>query len=131
MESWVQGVLLPIVLAILASNGLWALIGKQREKNNVERKMLVVLDNIPQHERMVTLLLNRFLGVVEAQHTTTNTEAEAEAEVVKAALATPILTVKVETELKTQAVEEGAALMESPLVLVAPALSSFVLHNEV
>lgn len=129
MESWVQGVLLPIVLAMLASNGLWALIGKQREKNNVERKMLVVLDNIPQHERLVTLLLNRFLGVVEAQHTTTNTEAEAE--VVKAALVTPILTVKVETELKTQAVEEGAAVMESPLVLVAPALSSFVLHNEV
>ena len=129
MESWVQGVLLPIVLAILASNGLWALIGKQREKNNVERKMLVVLDNIPQHERLVTLLLNRFLGVVEAQHTTTNTEAEAE--VVKAALVTPILTVKVETELKTQAVEEGASVMESPLVLVAPALSSFVLHKEV
>lgn len=129
MESWVQGVLLPIVLAMLASNWLWALIGKQREKNNVERKMLVVLDNIPQHERLVTLLLNRFLGVVEAQHTTTNTEAEAE--VVKAALVTPILTIKVETELKTQAVEEGAAVMESPLVLVAPALSSFVLHNEV
>ena len=129
MESWVQGVLLPIVLAILASNGLWALIWKQREKNNVERKMLVVLDNIPQHERLVTLLLNRFLGVVEAQHTTTNTEAEAE--VVKAALVTPILTIKVETELKTQAVEEGAAVTESPLVLVAPALSSFVLHNEV
>ena len=129
MESLVQEVLLPIVLAMLASNGLWALIGKQREKNNVERKMLVVLDNIPQHERLVTLLLNRFLGVVEAQHTTTNTEAEAE--VVKAALVTPILTVKVETELKTQAVEEGAAVMESPLVLVAPALSSFVLHKEV
>ena len=129
MESWVHGVLLPIVLAILASNGLWALIGKQREKNNVERKMLVALDNIPQHERLVTLLLNRFLGVVEAQHTTTNTEADAE--VVKAALVTPILTVKVETELKTQAVEEGAAVMESPLVLVAPALSSFVLHKEV
>ena len=129
MESLVQGVLLPIVLAMLASNGLWALIGKQREKNNVERKMLVVLDNIPQHERLVTLLLNRFLGVVEAQHTTTNTEAEAE--VVKAALVTPILTVKVETELKTQAVEEVAAVMESPLVLVAPALSSFVLHKDV
>ena len=70
-----------------------------------------------------------FYGGGEAQHTTTNTEAEAE--VVKAALATPILTVKVETELKTQAVEEGAAVMESPLVLVSPALSSFVLHNEV
>ena len=129
MDSLVQGVLLPIVFAMLASNGLLALIGKQLEKNNVERKILVVLGNIPQHERLVTLLLNRFLGVVEAQHTTTNTEAEAE--VVKAALVTPILTVKVETELKTQAVEEGAALMESPLVLVAPALSSFVLHNEV
>ena len=129
MESLVQEVLLPIVLAMLASNGLWALIGKQREKNNVERKMLVVLDNIPQHERLVTLLLNRFLWVVEAQHTTTNTEAEAE--VVKAALVTPILTIKVETELKTQAVEEGAAVMGSPLVLVDPALSSFVLHNEV
>ena len=129
MESWVQGVLLPIVFAMLASNGLLALIWKQLEKNNVERKILVVLGNIPQHERLVTLLLNRFLGVVEAQHTTTNTEAEAE--VVKAALVTPILTVKVETELKTQAVEEGAAVMESPLVLVTPALSSFVLHNEV
>ena len=129
MESWVQGVLLPIVLAILASNGLLALIGKQREKNNVERKMLVVLDNIPQHERLVTLLLHRFRGEVEGQHTTTNTEAEAE--VVKAALVTPILTVKVETELKTQAVEEGASVMESPLVLVSPALSSFVLLTEV
>lgn len=112
---------MPIVLAILASNWLWALIGKQREKNNVERKMLVVLYNIPQFEP--------FYGGGEAQHTTTNTEAEAE--VVKAALVTPILTVKVETELKTQAVEEGAAVMESPLVLVAPALSSFVLHKEV
>ena len=108
---------MPIVLAILASNWLWSLIGKQREKNTVERKLLVVLDNIPQHERLVTLLLNRFLGVVEAQHTTTNTEAVAE--VIKAALVAPMLTVKVETGLKTQAVEEGAAL------------SSFVLHNEV
>ena len=129
MESLVQGVLLPIVFAMLASNGLLALIGKQLEKNNVERKILVVLGNIPQHERLVTLLLNRFLVVVEAQHTTTNTEAEAE--VVKAALVTPILTIKVETELKTQAVEEWEAVMESPMVLVAPALSSFVLHNEV
>ena len=33
MEPWVQEVLLPIVLAMLASNGLWALIGKRREKN--------------------------------------------------------------------------------------------------
>lgn len=51
MEPWVQGVLLPIVLAMLASNGLWALIGKRREKNNVERKMLVSL----AHDRIIHL----------------------------------------------------------------------------
>jgi hypothetical protein len=51
MEPWVQGVLLPIVLAMLASNGLWALIGKRREKNNVERKMLVGL----AHDRIIHL----------------------------------------------------------------------------
>lgn len=51
MEPWVQGVLLPIVLAMLASNGLWALIGQRREKNNVERKMLVGL----AHDRIIHL----------------------------------------------------------------------------
>lgn len=51
MEPWVQGVLLPIVLAMLASNGLWALIGKLQEKNNVERKMLVGL----AHDRIIHL----------------------------------------------------------------------------
>lgn len=51
MEPWVQGVLLPIVLAMLASNGLWALIGKRREKNNVEREMLVGL----AHDRIIHL----------------------------------------------------------------------------
>lgn len=51
MEPWVQGVLLPIVLAMLASNGLWALIGKRGEKNNVERKMLVGL----AHDRIIHL----------------------------------------------------------------------------
>lgn len=51
MEPWVQEVLLPIVLAMLASNGLWALIGKRREKNNVERKMLVGL----AHDRIIHL----------------------------------------------------------------------------
>lgn len=89
----------------------------------------MVLGNIPQHERLVTLLLNRFLEVEEVQHILTN--AEAGAEVVKAALVAPILMVEVEMELKTQAVEEGAVLMETPPVLVAPALSSFVLHKEV
>lgn len=51
MEPLVQGVLLPIVLAMLASNGLWALIGKRRGKNNVERKMLVGL----AHDRIIHL----------------------------------------------------------------------------
>lgn len=51
MEPWVQEVLLPIVLAMLASNGLWALIGKRQEKNNVERKMLVGL----AHDRIIHL----------------------------------------------------------------------------
>lgn len=51
MEPWMQEVLLPIVLAVLASNGLWALIGKRRDKNDVERKMLVGL----AHDRIVHL----------------------------------------------------------------------------
>ena len=51
MEPWMQEVLLPIVLAMLASNGLWALIGKRRENNNVERKMLVGL----AHDRIIHL----------------------------------------------------------------------------
>mgnify|MGYP004485625015 FL=1 len=51
MEPWMQEVLLPIVLAMLASNGLWALIGKRRDKNDVERKMLVGL----AHDRIVHL----------------------------------------------------------------------------
>ncbi len=51
MEPWVKEVLLPIVLAVLASNGLWALIGKRRDKNDAERKMLVGL----AHDRIVHL----------------------------------------------------------------------------
>nr|DAF22659.1 MAG TPA: holin protein [Caudoviricetes sp.] len=51
MEPWMQEVLLPIVLAVLASNGLWALIGKRRDKNDVERNMLVGL----AHDRIVHL----------------------------------------------------------------------------
>ena len=51
MEPWMQEVLLPIVLAVLASNGLWALIGKRRDKNDVERKMLVGL----AHDRIIHL----------------------------------------------------------------------------
>lgn len=51
MEPWVKEVLLPIVLAVLASNGLWALIGKRRDKNDVERNMLVGL----AHDRIIHL----------------------------------------------------------------------------
>nr|DAF76410.1 MAG TPA: holin protein [Caudoviricetes sp.] len=51
MEPWMQEVLLPIVLAVLASNGLWALIGKRRDKNDVERNMLVGL----AHDRIIHL----------------------------------------------------------------------------
>ena len=89
----------------------------------------MVLDNILQRERLVTLLLNRFLEVEEVQHLLTDVEAGAE--VVKAALVAPILMVEVETELKTQAVEEGAVLMEIPPVLEAPVLSLSALHKEV
>ena len=51
MEPWMQEVLLPIVLAVLASNGLWALIGKRRDKNDAERNMLVGL----AHDRIIHL----------------------------------------------------------------------------
>ena len=51
MEPWMQEVLLPIVLAVLASNGLWALIGKRRDNKDVERKMLVGL----AHDRIIHL----------------------------------------------------------------------------
>nr|DAV97782.1 MAG TPA: holin protein [Caudoviricetes sp.] len=51
MEPWMKEVLLPIVLAVLASNGLWALIGKRRDKNDVERNMLVGL----AHDRIIHL----------------------------------------------------------------------------
>lgn len=51
MEPWMKEALLPIVLAVLASNGLWALIGKRRDKNDVERNMLVGL----AHDRIIHL----------------------------------------------------------------------------
>ena len=51
MEPWMKEVLLPIVLAMLASNGLWALVGKRRDKNDVERNMLVGL----AHDRIIHL----------------------------------------------------------------------------
>jgi hypothetical protein len=51
MEPWMKEVLLPIVLAVLASNGLWALVGKRRDKSDVERNMLVGL----AHDRIIHL----------------------------------------------------------------------------
>lgn len=47
----VQQIVLPLAVAILTSGGLWALIGKRRDKNDVERKMLVGL----AHDRIIHL----------------------------------------------------------------------------
>ena len=51
MEPWVQQIVVPLAVAVLTSSGLWALIGKQRDKNDVERKMLVGL----AHDRIIHL----------------------------------------------------------------------------
>ena len=51
MEPWVQQIAVPIAVAVLTSSGLWALIEKRRDKNDVERKMLVGL----AHDRIIHL----------------------------------------------------------------------------
>ena len=51
MEPWVQQIAVPLAVAVLTSSGLWALIGKRRDKNDVERKMLVGL----AHDRIIHL----------------------------------------------------------------------------
>ena len=51
MEPWVQQIAVPLAVAVLTSSGLWALIGKRRDKNDVERKMLVGL----AHDRITHL----------------------------------------------------------------------------
>ena len=51
MEPWVQQIVVPLAVAVLTSSGLWALIGKRRDKNDVERKMLVGL----AHDRIIHL----------------------------------------------------------------------------
>ena len=48
---WIQQILVPLVVAALASSGLWALVGKRQEKNNAERQMLVGL----AHDRIIHL----------------------------------------------------------------------------
>ena len=50
MELWVQ-IIVPILSALLASSGLWALVSKKIDKNDTERKMLVGL----AHDRIVHL----------------------------------------------------------------------------
>ena len=51
MEPWVQQIVVPLAVAVLTSSGLWALIGKRRDKNDVERKMRVGL----AHDRIIHL----------------------------------------------------------------------------
>ena len=51
MEPWVQQIGVPIIVALLTSSGLWALVSKQADKNNAERKMLVGL----AHDRITHL----------------------------------------------------------------------------
>ena len=51
MEPWVQQMGGPISVALVSSSGLWALVSKQADKNNSERKMLVGL----AHDRIIHL----------------------------------------------------------------------------
>lgn len=51
MEPWVQQIVIPLAVAALTSSGLWALVAKRADKNDVERKMLVGL----AHDRIVHL----------------------------------------------------------------------------
>ena len=51
MEPWVQQIAVPLAVAVLTSSGLWALVSKRADKNNVERKMLVGL----AHDRITHL----------------------------------------------------------------------------
>jgi len=51
MEPWVQQIAVPLAVAVLTSSGLWALVSKLADKNDVERKMLVGL----AHDRIIHL----------------------------------------------------------------------------
>ena len=51
MEPWVQQIVVPLAVAVLTSSGLWALVSKRADKNDVERKMLVGL----AHDRITHL----------------------------------------------------------------------------
>ena len=51
MEPWVQQIAVPLAVAVLTSSGLWALVSKRADKNDVERKMLVGL----AHDRIIHL----------------------------------------------------------------------------
>ena len=51
MEPWVQQIVVPLAVAVLTSSGLWALVSRLADKNNVERKMLVGL----AHDRIIHL----------------------------------------------------------------------------
>lgn len=46
-----KDIIVPVAVALLASSGLWAAVGKKADKNDAERKMLVGL----AHDRIVHL----------------------------------------------------------------------------
>lgn len=50
MDIWVQ-IAVPLVVAVLASSGLWAVVAKRVDKGDAQRKMLVGL----AHDRIVHL----------------------------------------------------------------------------
>ena len=50
MDVWVQ-IAVPLVVAVLASSGLWAVVAKRVDKVDAERKMLVGL----AHDRIIHL----------------------------------------------------------------------------
>lgn len=50
MDIWVQ-IAVPLVVAVLASSGLWAVVAKRVDKGDAQRKMLVGL----AHDRIIHL----------------------------------------------------------------------------
>lgn len=50
MDVWTQ-VVVPLVVAVLTSSGLWAVVAKRVDKGDAERKMLVGL----AHDRIIHL----------------------------------------------------------------------------
>lgn len=50
MESWIQMVI-PVIVAVIASSGFWTFLNKRAEKKDVRTQMLIGLG----HDRIMTL----------------------------------------------------------------------------